>query len=145
VNIVTAYAPHSGRPLAEVDRFYADLSDTLDQLPRRNIAVVTGDFNAKLGQQINGDEEIRQQVERIRNRNGHALADLCSTHLLFATNTGFQKRARHKTTWSQRRTNHCIYNQIDYILCPQNCRRLCMDARSWGGTLTASDHKLVTA
>ncbi|EGZ12325.1 hypothetical protein PHYSODRAFT_336759 [Phytophthora sojae] len=145
VNIVTAYAPHSGRPLAEVDRFYADLSDTLDQLPRRNIAFVTGDFNAKLGQQINGEAFMGPHARGIRNRNGHALADFCSTHLLFATNTGFQKRARHKTTWIQRQTNHCIYNQIDYILCPQNCRRLYMDARSWGGTLTASDHKLVTA
>ncbi|KAE8912431.1 hypothetical protein PF003_g3837 [Phytophthora fragariae] len=81
----------------------------------------------------------------IRNRNGHALANFCLTYHLFATNTGFRKRATHKTTWCQRRTDYHVFNQIDYILCQQNCRRFCMDAQSWGGTTTASDHKLVTA
>ncbi|GMF35540.1 unnamed protein product [Phytophthora fragariaefolia] len=92
-----------------------------------------------------GDAYMGIHGRGIWNRNGHALAGFCFSHHLFATSTGFRKPARYRTTWTQRRTDHCIYNQIDYILCPQNCRRLCMDARSWGGTLTASDHKLVTA
>ncbi|OWZ07284.1 hypothetical protein PHMEG_00020342 [Phytophthora megakarya] len=84
VNTVTAYAPHSGQPLAEVDRFYADLSDTLDQLPRRNIAFVAGDFNAKLGHQINGEAFMGPHARDIHNRDGHKLVLLynCGTWAL---------------------------------------------------------------
>lgn len=145
VHIITAYSPHSGRPYTEVTRFYDKLSALLSELPRRDITLVAGDFNAKLGQRDTGDAYMGTHGRGARNRNGHALADLCSAHHLFAVDTGFQKPARYRTTWTQRRISYCIYNQIDYILCPQNCRRLCVDARSWGGILTASDHKLVTA
>ncbi|EGZ19002.1 hypothetical protein PHYSODRAFT_286145, partial [Phytophthora sojae] len=57
----------------------------------------------------------------------------------------FSKRAENKTTWSQRKRTHCVYNQIDYVLCPQSCRRFCLDTQSWGGAITPSDHKIVTA
>ncbi|OWZ00263.1 hypothetical protein PHMEG_00028586 [Phytophthora megakarya] len=141
VAIITAYAPHSGRPLTEVDRFTILSSKSSTSYPD----ATPRDFITKLGQRNPGETYMGPHARGVRNRNGHVLADFCSAHKLFSTHTGFQKRARHKTTWSQRQTNHCIYNQIDYILCPQNCRSLCKDAQSWGGALTASDHKLVTA
>ncbi|OWZ17656.1 LOW QUALITY PROTEIN: hypothetical protein PHMEG_0008367 [Phytophthora megakarya] len=72
-------------------------------------------------------------------------SNFCETYRRFATNTDFQKQARQKTTWSQQRHDYCVYNQIDYILYPQNCGRFCLDAQSWDGASIASDHKIVTA
>ncbi|CAH0521940.1 unnamed protein product [Peronospora belbahrii] len=79
---------------------------------------------------------------------------------LFITNTAFRKRARDITTWTLRLKDHCIFNQIDYIicsqrtkklcsqrtkkLCSQRTKKLCSNTQSWGGTLTPSDDKLVT-
>ncbi|RLN98610.1 hypothetical protein BBJ28_00008321 [Nothophytophthora sp. Chile5] len=98
VNVVTAYAPHSGRPLTEVDTFYADLRAVMDQFSRRDITFITGDFNAKLGRRVQGETFLGRHARGARNRNGHALADFCDTYHLFATNTDFQKRAKNKTT-----------------------------------------------
>ena len=52
------------------------------------------------------------------------------------------------TTWvNQRKTGTgdiaYIYNQIDYILVPQQHKHVLENARSYGGTETDSDHKLV--
>ncbi|KAE8958308.1 hypothetical protein PR002_g30905 [Phytophthora rubi] len=58
---------------------------------------------------------------------------------------GEQFRAKNLTTWTQRRVGHCIYNQIDYVLILASILKLCTNAHAWGGTLTNSDHKLVTA
>ncbi|CAH0482890.1 unnamed protein product [Peronospora belbahrii] len=63
---------------------------------------------------------------------------------LFITNTAFRKRARDITTWTLRLKDHCIFNQIDYIICSQRTKKLCSNTQSWGGTLTPSDDKLVT-
>ncbi|RQM13383.1 hypothetical protein DD237_006674 [Peronospora effusa] len=78
------------------------------------------------------------------NRNGHILASFCDANELFITNTAFSKRARNITTWTLRLKNHCIFNQIDYIICSQRTKTLCSNAQSWRGILTPSDHKLVT-
>ncbi|EGZ11774.1 hypothetical protein PHYSODRAFT_286822, partial [Phytophthora sojae] len=117
----------------------------MDQFPRRDITMLTGDFNAKLGQKTTGETFLGPHARGTRNRNGHLLAAFCDTYQLFATNTAFPKRAKNKITWSQRKRTHCVYNQIDYVLCPQSCRRFCLDAQSWGGAITPSDHKIVTA
>ncbi|ETN14215.1 hypothetical protein PPTG_07853 [Phytophthora nicotianae INRA-310] len=120
------------------------LSTIVSTFNRRDITFITGDFNAKLGNRVTGETFLGVHARGRRNRNGHALAAFCDAFQFFAANTAFKKRARNKTTWTQRRNEHIVYNHIDYVLCPQNCRRLCQDAQSWGGTLTASDHKLVT-
>ncbi|EGZ12997.1 hypothetical protein PHYSODRAFT_286527 [Phytophthora sojae] len=117
----------------------------MDQFPHRDITMITGDFNAKLGQKTTGETFLGPHARGTRIRNGHLMAAFCDIYQLFATNTAFPKRAKNKTTWSQRKRSHCVYNQIDYVLCPQSCRRFCLDAQSWGGAITPSDHKIVTA
>ncbi|KAE9335802.1 hypothetical protein PF008_g13320 [Phytophthora fragariae] len=145
MNIINAYAPHMGRRIEEADRFYADLATTHNKLPRRDLTFVLGDFNAKLGQPRDGEQFVGNWARGYRNRNGHLLAAFCELHGLTATNTFFRKRAKNLTTWTQRRVGHCIYNQIDYVLSLASILKLCTNAHAWGGTLTNSDHKLVTA
>ncbi|KAH9087647.1 hypothetical protein LEN26_019871, partial [Aphanomyces euteiches] len=145
LNIISAYAPHMGRPPAESLSFYDDLRAAYRSLPSRDITIICGDFNAKLGQKTPQDSFMGQWCRGIRTRNGHVLANLCDELRLVAFNTLFRKRATNLTTWSQTRTTHRIFNQIDFILGPHNLRRFCTNAQSWGGLITPSDHKLVTA
>ncbi|POM64304.1 Hypothetical protein PHPALM_20186 [Phytophthora palmivora] len=88
-NIVTAYAPHSGWPLTEVNTFYSDLRADMDQFARRDITTITGDFNSKLG--CHGTIYTSAFMHVI-----HSLAGFCDPYHLFATNTAFQKRLRTK-------------------------------------------------
>ena len=77
------------------------------------------------------------------------LIEFCENQRKLVTNSCFNHPAMHITTWSQQRTNptigitNTIYNQIDYIIIDQKHRHTITNARSYAGTETASDHRLV--
>ncbi|OQR83644.1 hypothetical protein ACHHYP_14464 [Achlya hypogyna] len=119
LNIISAYAPHMGRPAHESDAFYDALHKTYKSLARRDTTVVCGDFNAKLGRERKYDTFMGQWARGRRNRNGHHLSALCADTELHAANTYFRKGARHTTTWTMARGEGHIYNQIDYVLLPR--------------------------
>ena len=89
----------------------------------------------------------------LRNEMGENLLDFLSEYDLFATNTSFQHAARHTTTftgwrkdWSAGRKSKKtlpVYSQIDFILCRSRSKPLLKDSRSYAGTYTYSDHRLV--
>ena len=49
ITIIQIYAPTSGHDDSEVDHFYQQLQETIDQTPKKDILVVQGDWNAKVG------------------------------------------------------------------------------------------------
>ena len=90
------------------------------------------------------------------NENGEELLQMCERNKLFLSNTRFNHKKAHRTTWqspenpearhkdgTQRRNP--IRNQIDYMIFKQDQMRLVTDARSYSGMLTKSDHRLVVA
>ena len=75
--------------------------------------------------------------------------ELCESKNLFITNSAFAHPSRHITTWTGHRQDPTtgntvpIYNQIDYIICQRRYKHLSTNARSYGGTILSSDHKIV--
>ena len=51
IMVIQAYAPTSNAEKAEVERFYEDLQDLLEQTPKKDILFIIGDWNAKVGSQ----------------------------------------------------------------------------------------------
>ena len=49
ITIIQVYAPTSGHDDSEVDHFYQKLQETIDQTPKKDILVVQGDWNPKVG------------------------------------------------------------------------------------------------
>ena len=49
ITIIQAYAPTSGHDDSEVAHFYQQLQETIDQTLNKDILVVQGDWNAKVG------------------------------------------------------------------------------------------------
>ena len=49
--VIQAYAPTSNTEEAEVERFYEDLQDILKLTPKKDVLLITGDWNAKVGTQ----------------------------------------------------------------------------------------------
>jgi hypothetical protein len=76
---------------------------------------------------------------------------------MYLTNTTFQHKAAHRTTWTapDRLQVHMGHdgkprrnpyrNQIDYIITKTEHQRFVENSRSYGGTETSTDHKLVKA
>ena len=55
ITIIQVYAPTSGHDDSEVDHFYQQLQKTIDQTPKKDILVVQGDWNAKVGKEALAD------------------------------------------------------------------------------------------
>ena len=48
ITIIQVYAPTSNAEEAEVERFYEDLQDLLELTPKKDVLLITGDWNAKV-------------------------------------------------------------------------------------------------
>nr|KAG5708387.1 hypothetical protein BaRGS_034418 [Batillaria attramentaria] len=83
--------------------------------PRRNIIITMGDFNAKIGSDNRGYEEIMgQQGLGEMNDNGEKFADLCASNNLVIGGSLLQHRRIHKATWVS--PDLSTENQIDHVL-----------------------------
>ena len=55
ITIIQVYAPTSGHDDSEVDHFYQQLQETIAQTPKKDILVVQGVWNAKVGKDAQTD------------------------------------------------------------------------------------------
>ena len=51
ITVIQVYAPTSNAEEAEVEQFYEDLQDLLELIPKKDLLVIIGDWNAKVGSQ----------------------------------------------------------------------------------------------
>ena len=51
ITVIQVYAPTSNAEEAEVERFYEDLQDLLELTPKKDVLLIIGDWNAKVGSQ----------------------------------------------------------------------------------------------
>ena len=159
LHYISAYAPtldKSEKDPKERENFYEALEATIDKVPKRDLLIIGGDFNAKTG---SGYEEFPDNMGKygkgIINSSGKRLLETCKTNELILTNTLFQHKKSHRTTWTapfrnfitrtgEERRNP-VRNQIDYIITRKLHRGFVTDSRSYGGIRTNTDHKLVKA
>ena len=118
LSTIQVYVPTSTASDSDLEYFYNQLQDTLDGIPKRDIIMITGDFNAKVGEGVQHEDETRAIIGShglgSRNERGSILFDFCLANRLTITNTIFQQHPRRKYTWIS--PNGLVRNQIDYIL-----------------------------
>ena len=103
ITVIQVYAPTSNAEETEVERFYEDLQDLLELIPKKDVLFVIGDWNAKVGSQetpgVTGNFGLG-----MRNEAGQRLIEFCQENALVIANTLFQqhKRRLHMdiTRWS---------------------------------------------
>ena len=49
--VIQVYAPTSNAEEAEVERYYGDLQDLLELIPKKDVLFITGDWNEKVRNQ----------------------------------------------------------------------------------------------
>ena len=55
ITVIQVYAPTSNAEEAEVERFYEDLQDLLELIPKKEVLFIIGDWNAK--------KEVKKHLE----------------------------------------------------------------------------------
>ena len=97
ITVMQVYALTSNAEEAEVEWFYEDLQDLLELTPKKDILLITGDWNAKVGsQEIPG--ETGKFGLGVRNEAGQRLIELCQDNVLVIANTLFQQHKRRHYT-----------------------------------------------
>jgi len=142
LNIVQCYAPTNDKDEETKEDFYNRLQDTLDKTREKDVTILMGDFNAKIGSE-NKDypETLGREGLGTMNENGEFFSDFCARNKFVIGGSIFPHKRIHKATWLSPDLH--TENQIDHICIRQKFRRSMQDVRVQRGADAASDHHLV--
>ena len=91
--VIQVYATTSNPEGAEVEHFYEDLQDLLEQTPKKDVLFIIGDWKA-----IVGSQEIPGITGKfglgVQNEAGQRLTEFCQENALVIANTLFQQHKR---------------------------------------------------
>ncbi|XP_072943571.1 uncharacterized protein [Epargyreus clarus] len=146
MNLIVVYAPTAASTENEIDVFYQNLEDTLKSFPKREITVLMGDLNAKVGS-TSFDDHLRDVVGKFglgeRNDRGEMWLQFCTENSLTIMNTCFENHPRRLYTWIM--PGDRCRNQIDYIAIDKRWRSCIRNTKTYPGADCGSDHKLLMA
>ena len=140
--------PSSGttQAAAPSDTFYDQLQSVVSDVPPRDMLLVLGNFNARVGSEFQSWRSvIGPHGMGDCNGNGERLLDFCSNDQPFVINTWFKHKSIHKTTWFQNGNHSRPGHIIDYILVNRHFRSSILDTRVYQSVLHESDHELVVS
>lgn len=143
LNIAQVYAPTSTSTEEEIESFYNILQNYKDSIKDREISIIMGDFNAKIGEGEDKEHGVGAYGLGQRNERGDMLASFCKVNNLIITNTIFKQPKRRRYTWIS--PGERYKNQIDYILINRNWRTTVMNAKTRPGIDSNTDHVLLVA
>ena len=100
LNIIQCYAPTNNAEEEKKDDFYQQLQAVLDRRGAKDITILMRDFNAKIGKDNMGcDNIMRTHGLGQMNENGERFADLCALNQLVIGGSIFPHKRIHKVTW----------------------------------------------
>ena len=102
--IIQCYAPTNVSKDEAKEEFYQQLYRVIREVPNRDMLVVMGDFNARVGNDTTNWKEVigRHGIEEEATDNGQRMLQLCASSRLCVTGTFLEHRNVHKFTWYQR-------------------------------------------
>ncbi|XP_028178544.1 craniofacial development protein 2-like [Ostrinia furnacalis] len=144
LNIVQVYAPTSSYSIEMLENFYSDLERTISKIPSREMLMIIGDLNAKIGEnaQTLGHVAGPYGLGK-RNERGERLIQFAAEKNLIIANSLFRHHPRRLYTWTSPDGNY--KNQIDYILIKSRWRTSIKNAHTLPGADCGSDHQLLIA
>ena len=111
----------------------------MSKLPRKDMNIVMGDINAKVGSyNTNHESVIGRHGLGTCNENGERLLAFCSFNEMVIGGTIFPHKDIHKATWQS--PDGRTENQIDHFCISKKLRRSIDDVRVLRGADVGSDH-----
>ena len=121
IMVIQVYAVMRNAEEAEVELFYEDLQDLIEQTSPPKCPFIIGGWNAKAGSQetpgVTG-----KLGHGVQNEAGKRLIEFSQENALVIANILFQQHKRRLYTWTSTDGQH--QNQIDNILCSQKMEKL---------------------
>ena len=141
--VVQVYAPTNEADEETKDSFYDLLQRVTDEIPRHDMIMMMGDWNAKIGAPQEGEGGVvgRHGLGDERSENGVRFVSFCAANSLAIVSTMFPHKNIHKYTWTA--PNGRVRNQIDHVAVNGKFKRSVRDTRSYRGADSGSDHNLV--
>ena len=99
VTVIQVYALMSNSEEAEVEWFYEDLQDLLELTTKKDVLLIIGDWNAKVGSQERPGVTGKFGLG-MRNEAGQRLIEFCQDNTLVIAKTLFQYHKRRLYTWT---------------------------------------------
>jgi exonuclease III len=104
-NLIQCYAPTNDAEESDKDNFYNTINSILNQEKKKDLTILMGDFNAKVGYDNTGYEQTmgRHGIGQM-NENGERFAELCANNKFVIGRSIFAHKRIHKATWVIRLT-----------------------------------------
>ena len=103
ITVIQVYAPTSNTEEAEIEWFFENLQDLLELTPKKDVLLIIGDWNAKVGSQETPGMKGKFGLG-VQNEAGQRLTDYCQENTLVIENILFQQHKRRLhldiTRWS---------------------------------------------
>lgn len=142
LSVVQIYAPTADSTDEDIEEFYGGLEETLRELPRKDIKIICGDWNAKIGRDNVGWQHIMfKHGYGTRNERGERLLEFAAKHEMMICNTKFEQKDCRKYTWTSPDGKHT--NMIDLVLIDRRWQTAVKLCRTFRGADISSDHNLV--
>lgn len=144
MNLIQVYAPTADKNDDEIEIFYEQLQYILKLTKKRDVTIVMGDYNAKIGEGGYQDYVGKFGLGQ-RNERGDRLLQFCVEEDLVISNTLFKLPKRRLYTWKAPGDDEVriIRNQIDYILVNKKFRNSVKTVKTYPGADIDSDHNPV--
>ena len=144
LSVTVVYAPTECGQSTAKDNFYASLAEHLEQLKRRDINLVVGDFNARIG--TDSHHTHHEVVGRYcyhdqTNDNGERLVNLCVEHNLRPAQSRFPHPLGRLWTWNHPAGSK---HQLDHILINSKWVNSLRNCRAYNSVELDSDHRIVS-
>ncbi|KAF7688130.1 hypothetical protein HF521_014136 [Silurus meridionalis] len=140
INFISAYAPQVGCEMEEKERFWSELDEVVDSVPRNEQLVIGADFNGHVGEGNRGDEEVMGRYGfKERNVEGQMVVDFAKRMEMAVVNTYFKKKEDHRVTYKS--GGRCT--QVDYVLCRRCNLKEIGDCKVLAGDSVARQHRMV--
>ena len=145
LHVFSCYAPTFAASREEKDKFSDILQQALLAVPPEECLVMLGDFNARVGSRVSGNEEWWYERgphgHGVPNEAGRELLSFLSINEATVCNTWFAKKDIYKQTWQHPKSKqwHCI----DYAIMRKAHRRRCLDVTVVRGAQCNTDHMML--
>lgn len=144
ITIIQVYAPTSESTDEEIEDFYTKLTELVEEVPVKDVLIMSGDWNAKVGSNREGWENVMGRFGfGDRNARGERLLEFATDNDMTVCNTRFQQKDCRKWTW--RSCDGRTKNMIDLILIKRRWTTAVQQCRTFQGADMDSDHSLVIA
>jgi hypothetical protein len=142
LTLIHVYAPTSSSSEEDIEAFYNSIEDELEKIHKKDVVIITGDWNAKVGSDnIDWKFVMGQYGYGSRNERGERLLEFATAHNLYICNTRFQQKSNRKWTWASPDGVH--KNMIDLVLIQQRWISSVTNCRTFQSADISSDHSLV--